>query len=155
MIQQFKKTLVTEQTEITLEKLKAVLQIDYNTEDGLLGDVLKRAISSYENVTGRYLNTYDVILLVVGKHNRPLPGHPIDFETVDVTNGEFSQGCIKVEIDQTATATYQIGGEVEPSDAANVLELAAVMYQSKMVDDMNVNRFIEKNYRSRSAKQTM
>ena len=155
MITQFKRTLTQAQSDITTANLKAVLQIDYSSEDAYLSDILTRAVSSYENVTGRYLNEYDVVLTVVGKHNRPLPGHPIDFGTVEVTDGEFKDGLIKVASGDKAVATYKIGGHVEPVDAANVLELAAVMYQSKMVDNMTVNAFITKNYRARSAKQTM
>ena len=155
MITQFKRTLSQAQSDITTANLKAVLQIDYSSEDAYLSDILTRAVSSYENVTGRYLNQYDVVLTVVGKHNRPLPGHPIDFETVEVADGEFKDGLIKVAAGDKAVATYKIGGQVEPVDAANVLELAAVMYQSKMVDNMTVNAFITKNYRARSAKQTM
>ena len=155
MITQFKRTLTQAQSDITTANLKAVLQIDYSSEDAYLSDILTRAVSSYENVTGRYLNQYDVVLTVVGKHNRPLPGHPIDFDTVEVSDGEFKDGLIKVAEGDKAVATYKIGGHVEPVDAANVLELAAVMYQSKMVDNMTVNAFITKNYRARSAKQTM
>jgi hypothetical protein len=151
MITQYKITQREADRPVQLEQLKEFLQINYTEEDALLTDILARAYSAYQSVTGRVLVESDVLLTIVGPFNRYLPTNDIQRNTIEATNATMTDIIARVDSGQIATITYVAGGFSE-ADAAAVIEIAATMYQSKMTSDSMVNGFVAKTYRTRIIK---
>ena len=136
------------QQPVTLNDLKAFLQIDYNEENALLQDILDRAIASYEAMTGRFLTESEINLIIVGPHNRYLPGNNIDRESITATNATFTDIIVKVDKGLIATVEYDAGG-FEDADIQCVIEIAATMYQSKMTTQSVINQFVKQSFNHR------